>query len=39
MYKYLEQFEELLDDVISDMDSKGFEEFKNRVVERLNEID
>lgn len=39
MNEYLEAFEELLDNVISNEDSEGFEEFKKRVIERLNEID
>ena len=36
---YLEEFEEILDQVISVEDSEGFEEFKRKVIERLNEID
>lgn len=36
---YLEQFEELLDTVINNETSEGFEEFRRRVIKRLEEID
>ncbi len=39
MYKYLEMFEEIIDAVISNESEDTFEEFKDRVIERLNEID
>lgn len=39
MLDYMTIFEELLDDVINEGDSEFFEEFKKRVIERLNEID
>lgn len=39
MYKYLELFEEIIDAVISNESEDAFEEFKDRVIERLNEID
>ena len=39
MYEYLEQFEELLDNVINNENSDGVEEFKRRIIERLEEID
>jgi hypothetical protein len=39
MNEYLEEFENLLDAVISNENSEGFEEFKKKVIERLNEID
>lgn len=39
MYKFLESFEELLDDTIDKMSGEEFEEFKRKVIERLNEID
>ena len=39
MYEYLEQFEELLDSVINNENSDGVEEFKRRIIERLEEID
>lgn len=38
MYKFLESFEELLDDAIDTMSGEEFEEFKRKVIERLNEI-
>ena len=39
MYEYLEQFEELLDNVINNKNSDGVEEFKRRIIEKLEEID
>ena len=39
MYEFLESFEELLDDAIDKMSGEEFEEFKRKVIERLNEID
>lgn len=39
MYEFLESFEELLDKAIDNMTGEEFEEFKRKVIERLNEID
>lgn len=39
MNEWLEEFEELLDKVISDGTGERFEEFKQRVIERLEEIE
>lgn len=39
MNEWLEEFEELLDKVISDGTGEQFEEFKQRVIARLEEID
>lgn len=39
MIEYLEQFEDLLDTVINNTNSDGVDEFKRKIIERLNEID
>ena len=39
MNEWLEEFEELLDEVISNTMDFEFEEFRQRVIERLEEID
>lgn len=39
MVEWLEEFEELLDKVISDGNGKEFEEFRKRVIARLEEMD
>lgn len=39
MNEWLEEFEELLDKVINNTIDFEFEEFKARVIERLEEID
>jgi hypothetical protein len=39
MYEFLEEFEEMLDNAIQNLSGSEFEELKNRIIERLNEID
>lgn len=39
MNEWLEEFEELLDEVINNTLDFEFEEFRQRVIERLEEID
>lgn len=36
---YMDKFEMLLEEVIDNENSEGFEEFKRKVKERLDEID
>lgn len=38
MNEWLEEFEELLDKVISEGNGYDFEEFKKKVIERMEEI-
>lgn len=39
MNEWLEEFEELLDEVINNTLDFEFEEFRQRVIERLEEVD
>ena len=39
MNKYLEQFEELLDEIIDNESGEFFDEIKQKMIERLNEIE
>ena len=37
--EYMIAFEEIVDEVVSNEDAEGVEEFKSAVIERLKEID
>ena len=39
MYEFLVTFEEMLDTVINNMSEEEFEKLKEKIIERLNEID
>ena len=39
MYEFLATFEEMLDTVINNMREEEFEKLKEKIIERLNEID
>lgn len=39
MYEFLATFEEMLDTVINNMSEEEFEKLKEKIIERLNEID
>lgn len=39
MYKYLEQFEELLDEIIGNESGETFDKIKEKMIDRLNEIE
>ena len=39
MYEFLAMFEEMLDTVINNMSEEEFEKLKEKIIERLNEID
>lgn len=39
MYEFLATFEEMLDTVINNMSEEEFERLKEKIIERLNEID
>lgn len=39
MNKYLEQFEELLDGIIDNESGEFFDKIKEKMIERLNEIE
>ena len=39
MYEFLAMFEEMLDTAINNMSEEEFEKLKEKIIERLNEID
>lgn len=39
MYEFLATFEEMLDTAINNMSEEEFEKLKEKIIERLNEID